>query len=87
MVVLPLPLEQCQAVVESLRLPYPLYADPHGDVYRAFDTDHILYAPKQGWIGIDEAGAVRYRWRQGAGGEMVKVPFGLDALEGFEAAL
>jgi hypothetical protein len=30
MVILPLPLEQCRAVVESLALPYPLYACSHG---------------------------------------------------------
>jgi hypothetical protein len=87
LVILPLPLEQCHAVVESLRLNYPLYANPNWSVFDDYGSGHVLYAPKQSWIGIDEAGVVQYVWRLGDDGELRRVPLPLEALEAFEAAL
>ena len=54
--ILPLPLEQCRAVVESLGLPYPLYANPDWSVFETYGTGHVLYAPKQTWFGVDAGG-------------------------------
>ena len=86
MVILPLPIEQCRAVVESLELNYPLYANPDWSVFEAYGTGHILYAPKQCWVGVDEDGVVRHVWRVGADdGTYQGVPLPLEALEAFEA--
>jgi peroxiredoxin len=87
MVILPLPLEQCQAVVESLELTYPLYANPGWSVFEDYGTGHVLYAPKQSWIGIDDTGVVRYVWRLGREGGLGRVPLAVEALDAFEASL
>jgi hypothetical protein len=84
MVILPLPLEQCRSVVESLQLPYPLYANPDWSVFEAYGTGHVLYAPKQTWVGVDRAGIVRYVWRIGDSGGLRRVPLALEALQAFE---
>ena len=85
MVILPLPLAQCQEIVESLGLNYPLYSDPQWRVFDAYGTGHILYAPKQSWVGVDSAGTVRYMWRQGADQAIQPVPLALEALDEFQA--
>ena len=85
MVILPLPLTQCQEIVESLGLNYPLYSDPQWRVFEADGTGHILYAPKQSWVGVDSAGTVRYMWRQGADQAIQPVPLALEALDEFQA--
>ena len=85
MVILPLPLAQCQEIVESLGLNYPLYSDPQWRVFEAYGTGHILYAPKQSWVGVDSAGTVRYMWRQGADQAIQPVPPALEALDEFQA--
>lgn len=84
MVILPLPLEQCREVVESLALPYPLYADPDWSVFEAYGTGHVLYAPKQTWVGVDASGTVRWVWRVGDDGGLRRVPLALEALQAFE---
>lgn len=85
MVILPLPLAQCHEIVESLGLNYPLYSDPQWRVFEAYGTGHILYAPKQSWVGVDSEGTVRYVWRQGADQGIQRVPLALDALDEFQA--
>ncbi len=85
MVILPLPLAQCHEIVESLGLNYPLYSDPQWRVLEAYGTGHILYAPKQSWVGIDSDGTVRYVWRQGADQSIQPVPLALEALDEFQA--
>jgi hypothetical protein len=88
MVIMPLPIEQCRAVVESRELPYPLYANPDWSVYEAFETGHVLHAPKQCWVGVDPGGDVRYLWRSGSDDDgRTRVPMPLDVLEAFTAAL
>ena len=87
MVILPLPLEQCQAVIDSLELNYPLYANPDWSVFEAYGTGHVLYAPKQCWVGVDADGTVRYVWRIGDEGALRRVPLALEALDAFEASL
>jgi hypothetical protein len=84
MVILPLPLEQCAAVVESLGLPYPLYANPDWSVFETYGTGHVLYAPKQTWVGVDASGMVRWVWRVGDDGGLRRVPLALEALAAFE---
>ena len=85
MVILPLPLAQCHEIVESLGLNYPLYSDPEWRVFEAYGTGHILYAPKQSWVGVDSVGTVRYVWRQGADQGIQTVPLALEALDEFQA--
>ena len=86
MVILPLPLAQCQEIVENLGLNYPLYSDPEWRVFEAYGTGHILYAPKQSWVGVGPDGTVRYVWRQGADQAIQPVPLPLEALHAFQAA-
>lgn len=81
MVILPLPIEQCHAVVESLGLTYPLYADPTWSVFEQYTTGHILYAPKQSWVSVDAGGTVSYVWRQGGDGGIGRVPLGPEVLD------
>ena len=88
MVVFPLPIEQCRAVVEARQLPYPLYADPDWSLFEAYETGHILHAPKQSWVGIDPDGAVTWMWRSGStDADARRVPMPLEALDAFEASL
>lgn len=87
MVILPLPLDSCQAVVEALELPYPLYANPDWSVFEAYGAGHVLYAPKQSWVGVDASGVVRWVWRLGDAGGLRDVPLALEALAAFEKAL
>ena len=87
MVILPLPVDQCRAVVESLGLNYPLYSNPDWSVFHDYGTGHVLYAPKQTWVGVDGSGVVRYVWRIGDEGGLRRVPVALEVLEAFEATL
>ena len=84
---MPLPLEQCRAAVDSLELNYPLYANPDWSVFEAYGTGHVLYAPKQTWIGIDGDGVVRWTWHIGDEGRLRRVPLAIEALDQFSAAL
>ena len=54
-------------------------------MFEAYGAGHILYAPKQSWVGIDENGIVRYVWRVGDDRVYGPVPLALEALEAFEA--
>ncbi len=83
--ILPLPLAQCHEVVDSLGLNYPLYSDPQWRVFQAYGTGHILYAPKQLWVGVDSEGTVGYVWRQGADRRIQPVPLALEVLDEFQA--
>ena len=84
MVILPLPLAQCQEVVESLGLNYALYSDPDWRVFEAYGTGHILYAPKQSWVGVDPDGTIRYLWQHDADHALQRVPLPLEVLDEFQ---
>lgn len=84
--ILPLPMDDCQEVVESLQLPYPLFANPDWSVFEAYGTGHLIHAPKQAWIGIDPEGLVRYTWFLGTVGRIGRVPLALEALDQFDEA-
>ena len=86
MVLLPLPMDQCKAVVESPQLPYLLYADPDWSVFTQYGTGHVLYAPKQTWVGVDASGVTRWVWRVGDAGGLRRVPLALEALAAFDEA-
>lgn len=87
LVVFSLTEEQGRAVVESMKLPYPLYMDPDWKVFEDYGTGHVLFGPKQAWVGIDGNGIIRYLWRSGENGKTGRVPMPLEALEQFERAL
>jgi peroxiredoxin len=87
LVVFSLPLDQSRAIVEGMKLPYPLYSDPDWTVFETYGTGHILFGPKQAWFGIDGDGTIRYTWRSGQNGKTGRVPLPLEALAEFERAL
>lgn len=55
-------------------LSYPLHSDPTWDVYRAYDTGHVLMAPRQAWAIVDAEGILRWAWRIGEDGSTVAMP-------------
>ena len=62
-------------IAELQGLSYPLHSDPSWNVYRAYDTGHVLLAPRQAWAIVDADGILRWVWRLGeAGGSTVAMP-------------
>jgi peroxiredoxin len=62
-------------IPDTQGLHYPLHSDPGWDLYRAFGTGHVLFAPRQAWVIIDAEGIVRWTWRLSeAGGSRVPLP-------------
>ena len=53
-------------------------------MFETYGTGHVLYAPKQTWVGVDAGGIVRWDWRIGDDGGLRRVPLALEALEAFE---
>jgi peroxiredoxin len=62
-------------IAETQGLSYPLHSDPTWGLYRAYDTGHVLMAPRQGWAVIDADGILRWVWRLSEeGGATVPLP-------------
>jgi peroxiredoxin len=62
-------------IPETQGLSFLLHSDPSWDLYRAYGTGHVLFAPRQAWVIIDGEGIVRWVWRLSeAGGSKVPLP-------------
>jgi peroxiredoxin len=62
-VTLTVTVEQANDVVDSLELPYPIYADPSWELNKAYETGFVMGAPMPAWVVIDGEGTIRYLWR------------------------
>jgi peroxiredoxin len=54
---------QAAQVVETLDLPYPIYADPEWSLFKAFEAGFNIGAPRRAWVVVDSEGIIRYAWR------------------------
>jgi peroxiredoxin len=61
-------------LVESLELPYPLYADEERHLFKAFETGFSAGPPLPAWVVVDTDGVIRYLWRATEGGLYAKYP-------------
>src|SRR5215510_14878579 len=55
-------------------LEYPLHSNASWDAYRAYDTGHMMMAPRQAWAIIDADGILRWDWRLIEDGSTVALP-------------
>ena len=85
--VLSLRTEQCQALIDSMSLTYPLYADPDWKIFDDYCTGAVLFAPKQAWMAIDSDGIIRWTWRAGELGKGRRVPMPLEVLHDVRSVL
>jgi peroxiredoxin Q/BCP len=54
---------QVGQVAETLNVPYPIYADPDWDLFKAYQTGYTLGGPTRGWVVVDGEGVIRFIWR------------------------
>jgi peroxiredoxin len=61
-------------LVQSLELPYPLYADEERRLFKAFETGFSAGPPLPAWVVVDTDGVIWYLWRATEGGLYAKYP-------------
>lgn len=73
--------ELTDVIVETLDLPYRVYADPDRHLYTAYQTRFSAGAPLPAWIIIDPDGIIRFLWRATGGGLYDHYPEGQEILD------
>jgi peroxiredoxin len=81
LVVFPISAELTSIVVDSLELPYPLYADEDYTLFRQYETRFSAGPPLPAWIVVDVNGVIRYLWRATEGGLFDHYPEGDEIVE------
>lgn len=68
--------DDTSAIATEAGLRYPLWSDPTWELFRAYGTGHVLYAPRQAWAVIDAGGVLRWAWRlsEAADGAVLPLP-------------
>ena len=77
--------ELTTVIVESLELPYRLYADEDYELFRVYETRFSAGPPLPAWVVIDTDGVIRYLWRATEGGLYDAYPEGPEVLAAIQA--
>jgi thioredoxin-dependent peroxiredoxin len=68
LVVFPVTHEHTEILVDTLELPYPLYADEGMTLYKEYETGYSGGVPLPAWVVVDADGVIRFLWRATEGG-------------------
>ena len=78
--VFPISHELTKVVVDSLDLPYPIYADEDRLLFSAYETRFAAGAPIPAWVVGDAEGTIRFLWRGTEGPAWTNYPEGPEIL-------
>jgi peroxiredoxin len=67
-VVFPVTHEQTKILVDTLELPFPLYADESMTLFKEYETGYSGGIPLPAWIVADRDGIIQFLWRATEGG-------------------